>query len=284
MIIIDLLNKPFPIIENKKTLMGVSLFFGIFIFLFLLIFEPFGIHRIIEDKTLVLSGFGAITFSVVFFYTLILPKLFKSFYDPEKWSVGKELLLIILQILTISFLNWYYYTRLEDTGGNHSLLLFLFITFSVGTTPTIIFVLLAERFLHKKNNLIAEKMSQAVEENKPQQSKDLILIQSLNKNEDLSIQKNELLCMKSEANYINVFYMNNNEIKSVLLRNTLKNIEEQFEKYNFIKRCHRYYIVNLNRVTSIDGNARGYKLTIPELDFNIPVSRSFPKEFFDSIK
>ncbi len=51
----------------------------------------------------------------------------------------------------------------------------------------------------------------------------------------------------------------------------MSELEERSKK---VIRCHKSYIVNLNKVNRISGNAKGYKLQIDELDFLIPVSRS----------
>ncbi|WP_089734667.1 LytTR family transcriptional regulator DNA-binding domain-containing protein [Chryseobacterium jejuense] len=62
--------------------------------------------------------------------------------------------------------------------------------------------------------------------------------------------------------------------KKIWLRISLSNILAQVQTPT-IKRCHRSYIINLGKVKNIKGNAQGYKLTLPEIDFDIPVSRSF---------
>ncbi len=58
------------------------------------------------------------------------------------------------------------------------------------------------------------------------------------------------------------------------LRISLSNILKQVQTQT-IKRCHRSYIVNLDKVRNLKDNAQGYKLILSEMDFDIPVSRSF---------
>ena len=52
-------------------------------------------------------------------------------------------------------------------------------------------------------------------------------------------------------------------------------MESFLENESKIIRCHRAYIVNLNLVKHADGNAQGYKLSLPETDFQVPVSRAY---------
>ena len=101
------------------------------------------------------------------------------------------------------------------------------------------------------------------------------LIPSNNKNESLSLYKQQLLCIKAEGNYANVFYLDAEQVKSKLIRNTLTNIISRIEDED-IKRCQISYIINFDKVKRAYGNAKNIKLQIEELDFDIAVSRKFP--------
>ena len=100
----------------------------------------------------------------------------------------------------------------------------------------------------------------------------------------LSLRAEDLLYLKSADNYVYVYYLNSkNEIASQLLRNFLKNIEEQFSRENLI-RCHRFYMVNPKNVKLLRKSKEGLLL---ELDTKsaceIPVSRTYlsaVSEFF----
>ena len=56
---------------------------------------------------------------------------------------------------------------------------------------------------------------------------------------------------------------------------TIKQIEEQLKNYGFFVRCHRAYIINMNHIDSIEGNAKGYKLQLLNVSKEIPVSRTY---------
>lgn len=92
----------------------------------------------------------------------------------------------------------------------------------------------------------------------------------------LSLRAEDLLYLKSADNYVYIFYINNKkEIVNYLLRNFLKNIEEQFSRENLI-RCHRFYMVNPKNVKLLRKSKEGLLL---ELDTKsaceIPVSRTY---------
>ena len=100
----------------------------------------------------------------------------------------------------------------------------------------------------------------------------------------LSLRVEDLLYLKSADNYVYIYYVNNKkEIVNYLLRNTLKNIEENNTNTNLI-RCHRFYMVNSRNVKLLRKAKDGLLL---ELDTDslceIPVSKTYlpaVSEFF----
>lgn len=87
-----------------------------------------------------------------------------------------------------------------------------------------------------------------------------------------------LLCLQASDNYVTVFALSadtSDIVESAMLRMTLKYAEEVINSHSQVVRCHKSYIVNLKHVKDISGNAQGYKLHIPALDFAVPVSRSY---------
>jgi hypothetical protein len=90
-----------------------------------------------------------------------------------------------------------------------------------------------------------------------------------------SVKKENLLYLESAENYINICYLSKGKISKYLLRDTLKNMEENFSGTEII-RCHRSYIVNFEKVKVIRKDKDGLKL---ELDtpsaIDIPVSKTY---------
>lgn len=63
------------------------------------------------------------------------------------------------------------------------------------------------------------------------------------------------------------------------IRNTLKNMEDQLLDIHSIMRVHKAFIVNLDQIQEINGNAQGYQLTMGDEKIKIPVSRTYMKKF-----
>ena len=280
----EYLNKPFPFIEKKNHRILASVLFSGFIYVFLIIFQPFGISNIQYYKSVFVAGFFGITFIVLLFSFLVVPNILKSQFDFDKWTIKKNVIFIVIQFLIITILNWIYNSTIgKEITEQHSLFFFVFITVSVGLIPTLFLIYFIEKNLSRKNQHIATSFSKSIQDrtNKSENSK--IKLLSLNNDETIVTELKQLICIKSEGNYLKVFFMVENEIKSKLIRNSIKNIEEQLIVFKNIIRCHRSYIVNLDMVSKISGNARNFNLHIEKLGFEIPVSRSFPKEIFKKL-
>lgn len=91
----------------------------------------------------------------------------------------------------------------------------------------------------------------------------------------LSIQNNELLYIESDDNYAIIHYTVNGKVKRYLLRNTLKNLENQFIDTP-VGRCHRSFLVNFGRVIVMRRDKEGLFLELDaEGEKDIPVSKSY---------
>ena len=58
----------------------------------------------------------------------------------------------------------------------------------------------------------------------------------------------------------------------------MKQAEASAVSAPFIVRCHRAYLVNLRRVTKVDGNSQGCRLRLEGCADEVPVSRSYVKK------
>lgn len=284
MILKEYLNKPFPFIEKTKYRLLASILVSVFVYVFLMIFQPFGISNIQYYKPIFVLGFFVITLIVLFFSFLIAPLICKEFFDSDNWTIRKNTIFIISQFIIISILNWAYNSTLgKDVTTQHSLMFFVFITTTVGIFPTLFLMYFIEINLTRKNQDFANDFTENIPEKLSKTEEIKIILNSKNKAETFKINLNQLICIKSEGNYLNVFYFENDKIISRLIRNSISKIEEQLSKFNKIKRSHRSYIVNLDKVDKMTGNARNFNLHIDDLGFKIPVSRSFPKEILKNL-
>jgi len=278
---LKILYTPFPQIEKPKERFWFSVMVAVFIYIFLLVFQPFGIDRITYNKPVFLLGYFSITLFVLLVNYFVIFSLFPKFFNPDTWTIGKMLLMTSLEILVITILNWLYTGYFAQyILVDISLSKFFLYTFSIGIVTLIIVVLASEHYLNHRNCQLAEHLSIQLDTKQKEIPNELYFI-SDNQNESFGIRSNQLLCVKAEGNYCNVFYVENEQVTNRLIRTSLKKLENKFQNFSEIKRCHKSYMVNLKNIENVSGNARNYTFHIAHLPFTIPVSRSFPQQIIE---
>ena len=95
-----------------------------------------------------------------------------------------------------------------------------------------------------------------------------------NTNEHVSLEIADLLYIEAVGNYVKVVSKRDDEVKTNMLRATMKQMEDALQNYPMIVRCHRAFMVNLGQVEQISSNSRAMQLVMRHSHDAIPVSRS----------
>ena len=93
-------------------------------------------------------------------------------------------------------------------------------------------------------------------------------------NEHVTLDISNLLYMEAVGNYVKVTQLHDGEVKTNMLRATMKQMEDSLQAYPMIVRCHRAFMVNLAQVEQISSNSRAMQLVMRHSHDSIPVSRS----------
>lgn len=92
----------------------------------------------------------------------------------------------------------------------------------------------------------------------------------------ISIVMDNLLYIDSADNYATIHYLNKSKLSHFLLRNSLKWMEETLIKDTPLVRCHRSYIVNLDKVKVLRKTKEGIFLELEAINTpDIPVSKTY---------
>ena len=87
----------------------------------------------------------------------------------------------------------------------------------------------------------------------------------------LSLRLSSLYYIESDDNYIMVWYTDSKgELKKYMLRCRLKTVEESFKGSSLV-RCHRKYIVNMDKVKVLRKEKDGYEMDLDN-DLIPPIS------------
>lgn len=103
-------------------------------------------------------------------------------------------------------------------------------------------------------------------------------------NDPLEVCPDGIIYIESVANYVNIVTIDGTEISQHRLRCTLRSIEETLNDFPFIIHIHRAFLVNINFITHISGNAGGYKIQAFGTDKILPVSKANIKNFKERLE
>ncbi len=95
----------------------------------------------------------------------------------------------------------------------------------------------------------------------------------------LVLKTENVIFIQSADNYIEINYIENNDVSKFLIRNSIKKIESNLNNTPII-RCHRSYIVNTKKIETAKKTSSGFNLHLKQAPNKIiPVSKTYISEF-----
>ena len=212
-----------------------------------------------KHKSLLLSGYG---FIIGIIY-LIHSRIETHFYikQHKKWVLLNEVISLLVFFLISGFFA-YLYNEIYINQNSFSLkYLYEYQKQIVLIFMPILgfFVVFLRAWLGKIIN--PKKLHQ-------------ITLKGSNKKELLTVQKNDVLYIKSSENYIEIYFLKQGVLTHKTFRNTLSQIANQAD---FLTQCHRSYLVNLSIVKELNGNSQKAYLIFFKSNETVPVSKSYYK-------
>lgn len=270
----NFLNLRFTLLDAKKNRLFLVLFFLVYSLLFLNIFVPFNMNNWVldtkESQFIQLSAYSIIGATSLAFSQFFLRKWFNR----NEFLLGQFLVWIIFELLFLTtLLTLIYSERFEFLYLFSDFIFTLKHTFLIAIVPYSIVLLILSLFQSKSELLELKK-----ERKKIILSNEIINFSDENGNVKFTLQLNDLIYLESTDNYVYIHYHSNHILKKELLRNSLKNLENDFKKFP-IKRCHRSYMVNLENLNIVKKTGQKIEIKLNYLPNLIPVSRSYYQEF-----
>lgn len=273
--IIHKLKSPYPLTTDLSYNVKMAIAFTLFIFIISLLTNDISNSNAIQQSLL----FCGTMLGVLLINSIFIPPLFPSVFKESNWTVWKQLVFIMFQFLCIGIANYTLFTimKLVDFRVD-AFLKFMMITISSGVTPVIVLVLFEQNRLLKKNLENAAVINQQMKINKENLIVEKsITIKSISTKQEIILLSSQLLAIESMDNYVKVYILRDHKVITEIIRVPLKEVEQQLANEGMFLRCHRSYIVNLNCIENVNGNAQGLKLEIH--DIVLPVSRSYIDNF-----
>ncbi len=226
----------------------IGLLFSLWIFIFAFIIKPFDDGTINFQSWLLISfGFSVLAFVCYAVLTFVQKSVYKRI---SKWNLTLETgSIFFFYFIYLIGIFAYYKSPILKGGYNFSeFFSIIFIKVALILTPVII---LARRYLIK---LIPIKDG-------------VLLFKGENRLDILKIKKADLVCISNAQNYVEIFYLENDNLRSKLIRSSLKKVQDDF---GFLIQIHRSHLINPIHFKSWR-NANTIILTQIEL----PVSKNY---------
>ena len=264
------------LIAILKVNLGLLLSIGLGVFLFVLFFQPFPLDQFdFNNRLLIFAGLAAI----VFLFDIV--RIMVPWGTRVNLQNNNEIILssyiidfLVLALVSVAFAFYLRYV------GRVSITFYIMFKVVLIAFASLVILRISESFrelqhrneLLKKHQIEIEIQLENYEDNLLSKSIEII---SENRNENLKLQITDIAFLRSADNYVEIFIREGKGIKKELIRNTLKNIEQQIKPFNRFIRCHRTSIVNVHYIDKLNNSLGNYWLSLREIEEKIPVSRQY---------
>jgi len=262
----NLFKRPFKPVAAPGDKLFSILVFGLFIFLFLYLFEPFGMSGLKPRQQFFISlGFGFVTTFVLF--------IFKYFFEPvitkNRWTLGKNIVWDIFIASSIGVANYFYISLVfHQPFVFKYLLLGIWTTMLVGSIPVTI------SYTVRFNRIYRDALIEAAISPEKTLWDEEVIISAGNPKNELKLNPGNIVYLCSNDNYVTVVTVKDEVTSRVTIRGTLKSAESELINNKRFLRCHKCYIINLDYVATVRGHNQNMTVSLLNAATEIPVSRS----------
>ena len=249
--------KNIPLNTSIKAHLFLGIIIGLWIVVFQILISPFDVADLtFKNKLILIPPYG-----LLFVLVYILGVVFQNWLYKKTgtWNYLKEALTLCLTYIALLFVCYWYY-KSEWINGEY-----IFIDFTVSIyLPIVIvftaFIILGRMYLNKRY---------------VKKEKERILLKGKNKEDLLQIDPEDIICISSAQNYVEVHYLQQDQHVKMLLRTPLKTIQPEVP--NLIQ-VHRSHLANPRHfVKWVDSNKAFFH------DMEISVSKNYKTNFLNAL-
>jgi len=270
----------FSFFNTRKYKWANTTTLGVFLYLFIAVFLPFGVSNYNPNHTYTLEFLGMLSSFMV--ATSIVAGLNEFFLKPllvKSLSTINIIAWSVWLIFVLGLTNYFLYNYL---GEWHDFSWTSALDFVLNMGSVLIFPITGLFFYFRYTSLKFQFEQVLINRDTAVDHKALLFFQGQGNNEHISIALEDFLYAKSQDNYVELFYVANQSIQKALVRATMSTVLAGVNS-KWIARCHRSYMINLFNVRSIKGGSQT-KLHLNHISQPIPVSASFKSDLLNMLK
>ncbi|MEM7186911.1 MAG: LytTR family DNA-binding domain-containing protein [Bacteroidota bacterium] len=260
--------------DKRNTILSLSLFAS----LILLLLQPYGFVPM--NQMVMSAGYLVISVGLFALNFYGFPKAFPQWFEESKWSVQRALLFLLYNFFVIGL--WTHVFRAlvikNDIAyliSGEELLVGLGKIMGIGLGASVLLILIRYNVLARKHLQVSQELNRQLREELHQLAPISAeeTIELLLENKSVVFKRAELNYIKSEGNYVSLHLASVENRTPKLYRARMKETEEALAKFPEFFRCHRSFLINLNRIESSHGNSQGLFIKVIGDTSRIPVAR-----------
>ena len=243
-----------------------SLVVPIFILIFITFYKPLGIHELLEMER---ASF-AFNASIIFCITLVSISITRGWL----YLIGRHknisrtiytLWCFAEMVIAALFSSLYVTLMLKEPVSFFEIAGTIIVLITTTAIYPYSIIWLGYELYAKEN-----------EEHSPTDDNSLIRFHDEYKKLRLVIAPEAVIFIKSEENYVQIHYQDQNRTKKFILRSSMKALEEPLAKRGLV-RCHRSYIINPAYIKIVHRDSAGTIVAeLKQVSFeSIPISRKY---------
>lgn len=275
-------NKIPEYLYNKKNNVRIIIFTAIFALLFINLFQPFGSRswypNISDTKYFVFSSIIILTGMLVVVISRIILVISSKKNSLLNWHYT---IWILCEIIAMAIFYTLFSVLIPKDGGGREVSDIF--EQSLYNTSLVLLLPYSITWLYlswREKSRLLENIELENTQNKS--AKTLIAFPDEKGDLKISVMLENLLYIESADNYATIYYMNKSSKSHYMIRNSLKWMEENLTKDTPLVRCHRSFIVNLDKVKILKKEKNGIMLELDaENTPDIPVSKTYYQSFMD---
>lgn len=259
--------------ENLRLFLGI----GIGIFLFILFFQPFPLEGFdFNNRLIFVAGLGFIVFIIMVLIRIGLSSFIQNF-NHQRYQATLPYYMSGFLIMSLSSVAYAFY--LNYVGSVPISFYIIFKVILICMAPPVLLWMHDElNSLRAMNKFLRKKLDEREKQLFKYRVKipdKLIEFKSETASENFSLPSSAVTLIKSADNYVEIIYEESGIYNSKLIRNSLRNIEQQLKPLPEFIRCHRTCIVNSRYIEDLSRAQNNYWLKLKGMSEQIPVSRQY---------